>query len=209
MRGRQVSDCWGWDRGDPVDRYYVDRWLGEHRSDITGAVLEVRDRRYTGRWGVSVTSSHVLDIDPSLPDVTWCGDMTDSTLVPADSYDCYLLCQTLQFVHDVPSALRNAHRLLSSGGVVLATVPVVSRMSMIEGTEVDHWRFTAASCRRLFGDVFGEANVEVTSLGNLRASIAFLRGLSWQEVPTAALDEPDPLHPLVVAVRARKAERAD
>ena len=200
--GSLLSTSWGWDRGGPVDRYYLDRWLAEPRSDVTGRVLEIRDRRYTERWGTDVSASHVLDIDPELPDVTWCGDLTDETLIPAESYDCYLLCQTLQFIYDVPAAIRNAHRVLKPGGVLLATMPVVSRISMVEGTELDLWRFTAASCTRLFGDVFGPENLQVTVYGNLRATIAFLRGRSWQEIPRAALDAADPLHPMIVAVRA-------
>ncbi len=199
-----MSEEWGWDRGDPVDRYYVDAFLQAHARDITGRVLEIRDRRYTERWGTGVTVSDVLDIDPELPGVTLVADLAAEAGLPADAYDCFVCTQTLQFLYDVPAAIRNAHRLLAPGGVLLATVPVVSRMSMVEGTEMDLWRFTLASCERLFGEVFGPGAVQVEARGNLRSTIAFLRGMAAQELPVAALDEPDPLHPLIVCVRAQK-----
>ena len=203
-RGSLASTEWGWDRGDPADRYYVDAFLRAQAGDISGRVLEVRDRRYTERWGAGVAVSDVLDIDPDVPGVTVVADLAEDEGLPEAAYDCFVLTQTLQFVYDVQAAVRNAHRMLAPGGVLLVTVPTVSRISMVEGTEIDHWRFTVACCERLFGEVFGPEAVRVEALGNLRSTIAFLRGLAWQELPVPALEESDPLHPLVICVRAEK-----
>jgi SAM-dependent methyltransferase len=203
---RPVSAEWGWDRGGPVDRFYIDEFLAEGRADISGRVLEVRDRRYTQRWGTDVEVSHVVDLDPATPDVTWVADLADGAGLPSDAYDCFVLTQTLHFIYDIAAAVRTAHRVLAPGGVLLATAPVTSRISQVdEGTEIDCWRLTPASCRRLFGDVFGAEAVTVEGRGNLPATVAFLRGMAWQELPRAALRERDPLYPLVVSVRARKA----
>ena len=38
-----VSEQWGRDRGTPVDRWYIERFLDRHASDIRGHVLEVMD----------------------------------------------------------------------------------------------------------------------------------------------------------------------
>ena len=35
-----VSTQFGWDRGLPVDRYYIEDFLARHSSDIRGRVLE-------------------------------------------------------------------------------------------------------------------------------------------------------------------------
>ena len=40
---KPVSDHWGWDRGTPVDRYYIEQFLAEHAADVRGRVLEVKD----------------------------------------------------------------------------------------------------------------------------------------------------------------------
>src|SRR5215216_119227 len=53
-RPRPISEQWGYDRGTPVDRWYIERFLQEHRADITGRVLEVKDSGYTDRFGLGV-----------------------------------------------------------------------------------------------------------------------------------------------------------
>jgi hypothetical protein len=38
-----VTDSWGFARGQPVDRVYIERFLSQHRGDICGHVLEVEE----------------------------------------------------------------------------------------------------------------------------------------------------------------------
>jgi hypothetical protein len=113
-----------------------------------------------------------------------------------------VLTQTLQLIYDVRGAIVQSHRLLRPGGVLLVTVPVVSRIVPRYGLETDYWRFTPASCRRLFGEVFGDANVTIESFGNVAAGVAFLRGAAMEELPRRALDLHDPYFPILVGVRA-------
>src|SRR5829696_76019 len=66
-----VSDRWGFDRGLPIDRYYIEAFLGARAHDIRGAVLEVGDRAYTSRFGADrVNRSEVLHVDSSNPNAT-------------------------------------------------------------------------------------------------------------------------------------------
>ena len=88
--------------------------------------------------------------------------------------------------------------------MLLVTVPSLSRIVHVAGLEWDYWRFTAASCRRLFGEAFGDANVEVRTHGNVLAATAFLRGTALEEIPRRKLDVNDPDCPLLVTVRAVK-----
>ena len=46
-RTRPLSNDFGYDRGTPVDRYYIERFLAQHRSDVRGRVLEVKEPIYT------------------------------------------------------------------------------------------------------------------------------------------------------------------
>jgi hypothetical protein len=46
-----VSRNFGYDRGLPVDRYYIEGFLDRHKSDVRGHVLEVGDDSYTRRYG--------------------------------------------------------------------------------------------------------------------------------------------------------------
>lgn len=197
-----ISTEWGFDRGTPIDRYFIERFLEAHAADVRGRVLEVKSSEYTRRFDRGVVRADVLDIDPHNEQATIVADLTAADDVPAGVFDCFILTQTLQFIYDAPAAVRHAHRLLAPGGVLLVTVPVVARISPRYGPETEYWRFTAASCRRLFGDVFGPANVEVSTSGNLLVDMAFLQGAAVEEFPRAKLEVNDPFFPLIVAVRA-------
>jgi SAM-dependent methyltransferase len=205
-RTSPVSHSWGFDRGTPVDRYYIEQFLSEHRDDVRGRVLEIKDSAYTDRFGTGVEVSEVLDMDGANPRATVVADLAAADHVPSDSFDCFVLTQTLHLIYDVQAAVAHAHRMLRPGGVLLVTAPVTSRIIPRYGLEMDHWRFTPASCRRLFGEAFGAEQVTVTSYGNLLACKAFLDGVAVEELPRRKLDVHDPYFPLVVTVRAVKQE---
>jgi SAM-dependent methyltransferase len=201
---RPVSEHWGWDRGTPVDRYYIARFFELHAADVRGRVLEIKDTRYVSQYGRGVTRADVLDLDPSNPEATIVADLAVGDGIPADTFHCFVLTQTLQYVYDIHAAVTQCHRLLAPGGVLLVTVPAVSRIVHDDGIDWDYWRFTSASCRRLFGDVFGPDHVDVRTWGNVLAGVAFLRGTAFEEIPRHKLDVHDPYFPLLVTVRAVK-----
>lgn len=202
-RGVPLSDAWGYDRGTPVDRYYVHRFLEGHRGAITRHVLEVQDDRYTRRFGHDVECSDVLDVDPANPLATLVADLASPESFEPDLVDCFVLTQTLQFVYDAEAAVRSVRRVLRPGGVVLATAPAASRVSKGR-VDREFWRFTAGSMRRLFSDEFGAGNVDVMTYGNLFAVAASLAGFAVEELPRARLDDVDEHFPLLVCVRAVK-----
>lgn len=200
-RTRPLSDVWGFDRGTPVDRFYIERFLSSRRGDIHGRVLELMDSGYTELYGIGVTQADVLDIDASNPKATIVDDLTTGEALPSDAFDCFILTQTLHIVFDVRAALRTAHRVLRPGGVLLATVPAVSR---IWRPGNDFWRFTDASIGPLVEEAFGE-DVEVQTYGNVLTAIAFLAGMAHEELTRKELQTLDPRFPVTVAVRAVKA----
>jgi hypothetical protein len=66
----------------------------------------------------------------------------------------------------------------------------------------DYWRFTDASARRLFCDVFGPENVTVTTYGNVLAACAFLHGVVVQELQDEELDHHDADYQVTIGIRA-------
>jgi SAM-dependent methyltransferase len=196
-RKRPLSDHWGFDRGTPLDRYYIENFLAQHRADIRGSVLEVQDAAYTHRFGTQVEESVVLDQDPSNPRATLVADLADRTRLPAERFDCFILTQTLHLIYDLHAAVAGCHHVLRPGGVLLMTGPAVSR---VHGG--DYWRFTPASLQRILGEVFTE--ILVRGCGNLLAATAFLAGAATEEIPRRLLDEHDSRFPIIVAARAVK-----
>lgn len=201
-RTRPLSNDFGYDRGTPIDRYYIERFLARHRSDVRGRVLEVKEPMYTTRFGTGVERSDVLDLDAGNPRATFVADLAAADDIPSDIFDCVILTQTLQLIYRTEAAVRHAHRLLRPGGVLLVTVPAVSRLAYPPDAAPDYWRFTAAACAELFGDAFGPDRIAVRAHGNVLTCIAFLTGMALEELTRTELETDDPLFPLVVTVRA-------
>lgn len=202
-RTKPLSDIWGADRGTPIDRYYIERFLDRNRQSISGDVLEIKHSMYTDRFGAGVRERNVLDINPANERATTIADLARAGSVPDRSFDCFILTQTLQFVYDLPAAVSHCNRILRPGGVLLCTLPSVSRIDS-GALENEHWRFTAASCRRLFGEAF-DGEVVVTSHGNALTCVAFLAGIAAEELGERRLDRDDDYFPLLLTVRAARA----
>ena len=202
-RTSPLSDGYGFDRGTPVDRYYIDRFVEENRGAIHGRVLEIKNSRYTHEFGSDVVQRDVLDIDPTNRNATIVADLAAAEGIPADAFDCFILTQTLQLILDTRSAIFHAHRILRPGGVLLCSVPCIARITP-GCIDSDHWRFTRASCSRLFGDVFPRDRVTVQTHGNVLTAIAFLTGMAAEELRQRELDHDDENFPLLVTVRAEK-----
>ncbi|HEY6065928.1 MAG TPA: glycosyltransferase family 2 protein, partial [Thermoanaerobaculia bacterium] len=199
-----VSRVWGLDRGLPVDRYYIAKFLEEHRADIRGRVLEVKDSGYTAAYGSAVERSDVVDIAPDNPSATIVADLSAPGSLPEGTWDCFVLTQTIHIIYDTPRVLANAARALAAGGVLLATLPCVSRLDYESGLDGDFWRFTPASAKRLFEEAFGPGNVEVEAYGSVLACSAFLQGIAAEELTREELDRRDPYFPLLLCVKAVK-----
>lgn len=204
-RAVPLSSMFGTDRGQPVDRVYIERFLARHAADIRGTVLEFGDRRYTDRYGRrQVTRSDVMDVVGDNPLASIVGDITEAGMVPDESFGCVLLVQVLQYVRDVRAAIRSVHRILKPGGVVLATFPGITEVPEIDAGSEWRWSLTRHSATELFVEAFGVDAVSVESHGNVLSAISFLHGLSAVEVPAEGWATDDPGYPVIISVRAVK-----
>jgi len=196
----------GWDRGQPIDRYYIEHFLDTHAADVKGRVLEIGDDRYTRRFGgVQVTRGDVLHVQENHPGATMIGDLTRTEEMPENAFDCFIVTQTLHSIYNVTAAIRSIHRVLKPGGVVLATDPGVTRISRYDMDRWgQYWGFTTKSSRLLFGSAFPDTHIGVRSYGNVLAAIAFVHGLASQDLAPEALDHFDPDHQFLIATRAVK-----
>ena len=204
-----ISRKWGLDRGQPIDRHYLEEFLARHAGDIRGRVLEIEDDGYTRRFGGDrVRHRDVLHVTAGNPRATLIGDLSAGAELPSGVFDCIILTQTLHLIYDTRAALATLHRMLAPGGVLLATFPGLSRRSGTEWADTWYWGFTSSSASRLFTEAFGTDNVHVEAHGNVLTTIAFLHGLATTDLSEAELVYRDPEFELLVTVRARRTELA-
>jgi glycosyltransferase involved in cell wall biosynthesis/SAM-dependent methyltransferase len=201
-----ISPHFGFDRGQPVDRYYIEAFLAAHRSDVRGRVLEVADRSYTMRFGgPNVEHSDVLHARAGNAEATLVGDLCSGAGIPESTYDCIILTQVLPFLWDVPAAIATVRRALRPGGVALVTAPGISQISRYDADLWgDYWRFTSQSLRRLFEAEFSPDHVQVESYGNALVATAFLHGIATHELRRSELDARHPDYEVIITVRAMR-----
>jgi SAM-dependent methyltransferase len=205
-----ASRDWGFDRGTPIDRLFIEDFLRQRSVDVEGRVLEFGGAEYTrlfrrGGGAGGVTHVDVIDLDPSNGEATIIGDLVDPDVLQAGSFDCVICTEVLMLIYDVKTAIANLHRALRPGGVLLVTVAGISQICRPErDAHGDFWRFTSLSLRRVLEEVFPSDQIEIQGYGNVRAATAFLYGLAAEELSEAELRYRDKDFEVTIAARAKK-----
>jgi glycosyltransferase involved in cell wall biosynthesis/SAM-dependent methyltransferase len=207
-RTSPISPNFGFDRGTPVDRYYVEAFLAAHSADIRGRALEVGDASYCRRFGTGIVRQDVLHVATDNPEATIVGDLSVPGVLPEGAFECLVVTQTLHHIYDMHAAVAEMYRALKPGGVLLLTCPGISQVDRGDWGATWFWSITRPAAERMFADVFGAANVTVEARGNVYAAVCFLEGLALEETDAAKLEVLDASYPVIVAVRARKPEEA-
>jgi SAM-dependent methyltransferase len=207
LPGAPVSERWGFDRGQPIDRFYIERFLERNSADVRGDVLEFMSDTYTVRFGAGrVSRSDVLEVVEGNPRATIVADLTRPDDLAPELFDCIICTQVLQMIFEVRSAVRQLHRLLRPGGVLLVTGSGISKVGRHLGVDPwgEYWHFTTQSLTALLRESFVHDNVAVDGYGNVLAASAFLYGVAAHELPDGALAREDPDFAVIVAARAVK-----
>lgn len=217
QRRTPVSRLFGYDRGLPIDRYYIERFLARHGTvagyapgAIRGHVLEIGGREYVDRFGLGDDLAvDVLHANAANSEATIVGDLADPACLPESQFDCIICTQVLCVIWDVPAALANMHRALKPGGVLLATVPgITPGLSPDRDHWGDWWRFTAGAVSRLAREAFPDGDVRVEAQGNLLTATLFLHGHAVEEVTQEELELHDPLYEVNIGLYAVKSAQA-
>jgi len=209
LRRVQPYRCdFGVARGEPIDRYYIEKFLGTYQESIRGRVAEIESGQYTKRFGGGrVEHADILDLNEQNEQRTITIDLTQTAAAPEGAFDCIICAQTLLLIEDYTAAVRSLYKMLRPGGVALVTVPGISQIvrgGMIGGVGEDWWRFTARSARSIFSQVFSPGNVVVQTYGNVLAATAMLHGLVQEELTREELEYNDPDYEVTIGVKATK-----
>lgn len=206
LRTEPISRKFGFDRGRPIDRYYIDSFLKQNQNLITGSVLEIAESTYSKQFGHDISSYEILHYDDSNKNATIVGDLTKPETLPEGKIDCFICTQTLNFIYDVQKAIKGSYKVLKPGGTFLCTVSGISQISRYDMDRWgDYWRFTDLSIRKMVESVFGEGNVEIVTFGNVLAAITFLQGLAIDDLPdVSVLDMKDPDYQITIGIKAIK-----
>lgn len=203
-RVRPFSENFGWDRGTPVDRYYVDRFFAKHHAEITGDVLEIDRNIYTRQYGHELRTVHSFDIDPASEPTYLCDIAHSEAILPSEAYDCVLLPCTLQHFRELELCLKNVLRVVRPGGVILASAAGLFRLDKVG---LDYWRPTPDGWKDLLPRVWPGCAIEVESEGNCLAVVAINLGLALEELRPRELNAYDARFPVVTHIYCRKPTR--
>jgi SAM-dependent methyltransferase len=201
-----ISPIFGMDRGLPIDRYYIEKFLDRHRLDIQGRAMEFGDTFYLDKFGGDrVRQKDVFSYVPSAG-ATIVGDLTGPTVLAPNSFDCIVCTQTVQMIYDIRLAIARLSAMLKPGGVLLLASNGLNKT----GRHLDrdgwgeYWHITQQAARSLFTEQF-DGQYVVGAYGNVLSAMAALHGLAASELSPEELEHLDRDYDVVVTVRAIKA----
>ncbi|MEG2173296.1 MAG: polysaccharide deacetylase family protein [Desulfovibrionaceae bacterium] len=196
-----ISRTFGLDRGTPIDRIYIERFLTDNASCVRGRVLEVADNIYTTQFNHGVTHSDILHATPS-PHATLVGDLATGKNIPRGAFDCIILTQTLQFIYNFKDAFKHCLQALAPEGTLLLTASGISQISRYDMDRWgEYWRFTDLSLKRLIAELAPQWTIHVSVYGNCSTAKAFLDGLAAEELPPTVFAIQDPDYQVTVCAR--------
>jgi len=199
---KPISKIYGFDRGKPIDRYYIEKFLENNKRYIKGKCLEVTDDAYTKKYGgKKVKESDVLDIDKKNSRTTIIGDLKKLDGIKDNTYDCIILTHVLGMIDDYKKAIIECKRILKSKGTLLVTWSSVASPLISEGC---YWKLTPNSAKYVFSKYFSKSKLKIGSGGNILSGQAFWVGLSAEELSEKELSYNDPRYPIIITIRAIK-----
>jgi glycosyltransferase involved in cell wall biosynthesis/SAM-dependent methyltransferase len=200
-----ISTDFGWGRGKPIDRFYIEDFLRRNADAITGHVLEVGNDAYSKEFGGQrVALQDVLHVKAGAPGATIIGDVSVAGTLPERSFDCIIFTQTLHLIFHLCAVIDQLHAALRPGGVLLLTTPGITPLDRGEWADRWFWSLTPASLAGLLSSRFDPGATTIETHGNVFSATAFLQGVCCEDIDISQLLPNDNAYPVVVAARAER-----
>ena len=190
---------YGYSRGTPIDRYYLEKFIAQIRDQVAGDTLEVGGRRENQKlYGFNNARSYMtMDVEPH-PEVAIVADVHNADAFKTGSFDTVVILNVLEHCENPSLAVANLHRWLRNGGRVFCMVPNAQR---VHGAPNDFWRPLPGAIELLFSS-FPRRQLFV--YGNALTTIASLMGVAAEELSPADLDWHDSEYPVATCIIAEK-----
>lgn len=206
LKTKPVSRFFGFDRGLPIDRYYIEKFLSENRQLIKGVTLEIAGSTYTRKFGgKKVKKSLIFNIKENWTKADVIGDLATGEGIKENFVDCFIMTQTLPFIYDIHSVVKNAVKILKPGGNLLVTVPGITQISRYDMSRWgQYWSFTDLSLRKLFEGVVPLSFIDIKTYGNVKSAACFLYGFARHELTQKELEYQDSDYQLIIGAVVKK-----
>lgn len=199
------SRDFGLERGQPVDRYYIEKFIEQYQSDIKGTVMEIANNKYIKKFGGDRVNKEIILHVKGWGNKAIKGNLETGEGLKENMVDCLICTQTLQYIYDIKKTAQNIYKILRPSGVALITVPGIKYLSEYDNNNWgEKWSFTEASMKLSFENVFGKDNVMVESYGNVKIAVAYLYGLCCEELLEEDFAYNDKQYPFLITVRVKK-----
>lgn len=200
-----ASRFFGCERGKPIDRYYIERFLEERKEFIKGDTLEIAETTYSVKYGKErVHNAYMLHVE-GWGENAIRGNLETGEGIEENRFDTAIITQTLMFLYDIQSAAQNIYKMLRPGGTALVTVAGISQVSRYDA---DNWGsyycFHVDAVKRLFESYFRNDSIEIVTYGNVKTAVSLLYGLCCEDLEESDFQMCDPDYPLIIGVMLHK-----
>lgn len=193
----------GSNRGNPIDRYYIEHFLSNNSIYIHGNVGEMGEPTYTDWFGHDLRKKYIFHVNQKGENIKNINLETGEG-IEDELLDCFICTQTISFIYDIHSTIKNIWRLLKKDGVAMITVPGICKISMGDYEQWgDYWRFSKQSLLRLIKEEKFDL-INIVSNGNIKTAMCFLYGMTVEDLTEEDFAYNDEQFPVVVSAIIRK-----
>jgi len=205
MGVQPISREFGTERGQAVDRYYIEKFLLHHCNYITGTVMEIGSNDYIKKFGGDKVQKELILHVAGWGKNTIKGNFETGEGIEENMADCLICTQTLQYIYDLKAAIKNIYKLLKPNGTALITVPGIKSLCIYdEKNWGERWSFTKESMRQLCLEVCEKEDFTVEAFGNVKIVTAYLYGVCCEDLTEEDFVYNDKQFPFLIAVKLTK-----